>query len=78
MDTCAICTHLILRNICRDAMGIVHSKVLGGSNLYGSSDGKGIVEVGKGAYRYVLFWCIMYVLLYAETSPSTQSHIEIL
>ena len=44
-------------------MGIVHSKVLGGSNLYGSSDGKGIVDVGKGAYRYVLFWCIIYDIL---------------
>mmetsp|Transcript_20750 Transcript_20750/g.45023 ORF Transcript_20750/g.45023 Transcript_20750/m.45023 type:complete len:814 (-) Transcript_20750:52-2493(-) len=33
----------------REAMGIVHSKVLGGANPYGS--GRGIVEVGKGAYR---------------------------
>ena len=55
-------------------MGIVHSKVLGGSNLYGSSDGRGIVDVGKGAYRYVLFWCII-LYLYHYTS-STQSHIE--
>ena len=33
-----------------EAMGIVHSKVLGGANLYGS--GRGILDVGKGAYRY--------------------------
>jgi len=36
----------------REAMGIVHSKVLGGANPYGS--GRGIVEVGKGAYRGVV------------------------
>ncbi|KAL7542587.1 hypothetical protein ACHAXR_012335 [Thalassiosira sp. AJA248-18] len=36
----------------REAMGIVHSKVLGGANPYGS--GRGILEVGRGAYRGVL------------------------
>eukprot|EP00578_Thalassiosira_sp_NH16_P024061 CAMPEP_0181096206 /NCGR_PEP_ID=MMETSP1071-20121207/10910_1 /TAXON_ID=35127 /ORGANISM="Thalassiosira sp., Strain NH16" /LENGTH=188 /DNA_ID=CAMNT_0023178601 /DNA_START=201 /DNA_END=767 /DNA_ORIENTATION=+ len=33
----------------RDAMGIVHSKVLSGTNIYG----RGILDVGKGVYRYV-------------------------
>ena len=34
-----------------DAMGIVHSKILGGANPHGS--GRGILQVGMGAYRYV-------------------------
>ena len=46
-------------------MGIVHSKVLGGANLYGS--GRGILEVGKGAYRYVdLMPTETVVLLYSH------------
>jgi len=36
----------------REAMVIVHSKVLGGANPYGS--GRGILDVGKGAYRGVV------------------------
>jgi hypothetical protein len=34
---------------CREAIGIVYSKALGGS--YG--DGRGIFDFGTGAYRYV-------------------------
>ena len=33
----------------RDAIGIVYSKAFGGSNPYG--DGRGIFDVGQGAYR---------------------------
>ena len=33
----------------REAMGIVRSKVFGGANPYGT--GRGIIDVGKGAYR---------------------------
>ncbi|KAL3796641.1 hypothetical protein ACHAW5_008916 [Stephanodiscus triporus] len=36
----------------RDAMGIVHSKVLGGANPHGS--GRGILQVGMGAYRGII------------------------
>lgn len=36
-------------SIQRDAIGIVYSKALGGSNPYG--DGRGIFDVGRGAYR---------------------------
>jgi hypothetical protein len=36
---------------CREAIGIVYSKALGGSNPYG--DGRGIFDFGTGAYRYV-------------------------
>lgn len=35
----------------REATGIVNSKVLGGANPYGT--GRGILDVGRGAYRYV-------------------------
>ena len=40
----------------REAMGIVHSKVFGGANPYGT--GRGLIEVGKGAYRYVFLSCL--------------------
>lgn len=43
-----------MREDLRDAMGIVHSKVLGGANPHGS--GRGILQVGMGAYRYVLLF----------------------
>lgn len=33
----------------RDAIGIVYSKAFGGSNPYG--DGRGIFDIGRGAYR---------------------------
>mmetsp|Transcript_25994 Transcript_25994/g.53780 ORF Transcript_25994/g.53780 Transcript_25994/m.53780 type:complete len:718 (+) Transcript_25994:582-2735(+) len=36
----------------KEAMGIVHAKVLGGANPYGS--GKGIIAIGKGAARGVI------------------------
>lgn len=39
----------------REAMGIVHSKVLGGGS---QGSGRSILDVGKGAYRYVLFFCV--------------------
>lgn len=45
------CHHDDGRDDLSDAMGIVHSKVLGGANPHGS--GRGILQVGIGAYRYV-------------------------
>lgn len=33
-------------------MGIIHSKVLGGANAYGS--GRGILDIGKGAYMFAV------------------------
>lgn len=42
-------TKCIAFPLIRDAMGIVRSKVFGGANPYGT--GRGIIDVGKGAYR---------------------------
>ncbi|KAL9190355.1 hypothetical protein ACHAXT_007566, partial [Thalassiosira profunda] len=46
-----ICSCFAMGLLCsgREAMGIIHSKVLGGSSPYGS--GRGLLDVGRGAYR---------------------------
>ena len=44
----------------REAMGIVHSKILGGANPYGS--GRGLLDVGKGAYRYAVWCCCIHCI----------------
>ena len=41
--------HLWTAHFLREAMGIVRSKVYGGANPYWT--GRGIIDVGKGAYR---------------------------
>jgi hypothetical protein len=46
-STCYLSFALLLT--IREAMGIVRSKVFGGANPYGT--GRGIIDVGKGAYR---------------------------
>ena len=46
-STCYLSLALLLT--IREAMGIVRSKVFGGANPYGT--GRGIIDVGKGAYR---------------------------
>ena len=43
-------TSPFMQCLIREAMGIVHSKLFTG-NPYGS--GRGIIDVGRGAYRYV-------------------------
>jgi fluoride ion exporter CrcB/FEX len=50
---CLSCFLLGLLCSGRDAMGIVYSKVLGGANPYGSN-GRNILDIGKGAYRGVV------------------------
>ena len=50
----------------RDALGIVNSKVLGGANPYGT--GRGILEVGRNAYRYDVCWLMLNSCSYYERS----------